>query len=86
VRTGILIAPVGVETQNLIVIKKTAGGGITTRSVLPVSFVPMITTREGATIMVHNGREILEKRAMQEGLAFSATRYSMAGFLVENRA
>jgi protein-L-isoaspartate(D-aspartate) O-methyltransferase len=44
--TGILVAPVGVETQNLVVMKRTAGGRITTRSVIPVSFVPMTTTRE----------------------------------------
>src|SRR5436190_222212 len=44
--TGILVAPVGVETQNLVVMKKTAGGCITTRSVIPVSFVPMKTMRE----------------------------------------
>jgi len=43
---GILVAPVGVETQNLIVMKKTGGGRITTRSVIPVSFVPMTTIRE----------------------------------------
>jgi protein-L-isoaspartate(D-aspartate) O-methyltransferase len=44
--TGILVAPVGVETQNLVVIEKTLVG-ITTRSVMPVSFVPMTTMREG---------------------------------------
>jgi protein-L-isoaspartate(D-aspartate) O-methyltransferase len=44
--TGILVAPVGVETQNLVVIEKTVSG-ITTRSVMPVSFVPMTTRREG---------------------------------------
>ncbi len=43
--TGILVAPVGVETQNLVVLEKTTGG-ITTRSVMPVSFVPMTTMRE----------------------------------------
>jgi protein-L-isoaspartate(D-aspartate) O-methyltransferase len=43
--TGILVSPVGVETQNLVVLEKTAGG-ITTRSVMPVSFVPMTTMRE----------------------------------------
>jgi len=44
--TGILVAPVGVETQNLVVMKKTAGDRITTRSVIPVSFVPMTTMHE----------------------------------------
>jgi protein-L-isoaspartate(D-aspartate) O-methyltransferase len=44
--TGILVAPVGVEIQNLVVIEKTAAG-ITTRSVMRVSFVPMTTMREG---------------------------------------
>ena len=43
--TGILVAPVGVETQTLVVMKKTPGGRITTRSGIPVSFVPMTTTR-----------------------------------------
>ena len=44
--TGILVGPVGVETQNLIAMKKSAGGGVTTRSVIPVIFVPMTTMRE----------------------------------------
>jgi len=44
--TGILVAPVGVETQNLVVMHKAAGGQITTHSVIPVSFVPMTTMRE----------------------------------------
>jgi protein-L-isoaspartate(D-aspartate) O-methyltransferase len=44
--TGILVAPVGIETQNLVAMTKTAGGRITTRSVIPVSFVPMTTMRE----------------------------------------
>jgi protein-L-isoaspartate(D-aspartate) O-methyltransferase len=44
--TGILVAPVGTDTQNLVVMKKTAGGQITTRSIMPVSFVPMTTMRE----------------------------------------
>jgi protein-L-isoaspartate(D-aspartate) O-methyltransferase len=39
--TGILVAPVGVETQNLVLLTKTTGTGITTRSVIPVRFVPM---------------------------------------------
>jgi len=43
--TGILVAPAGVETQNLVVMKKTPEGGITTRSVIPVMFVPMTTLR-----------------------------------------
>jgi protein-L-isoaspartate(D-aspartate) O-methyltransferase len=41
--TGILVAPVGVDTQNLVVIQKTAGGRIRTRSIIPVRFVPMTT-------------------------------------------
>jgi protein-L-isoaspartate(D-aspartate) O-methyltransferase len=46
--TGILVAPVGVETQNLVVLKKSAGGRITTHSVIRVRFVPMTTMREGS--------------------------------------
>jgi protein-L-isoaspartate(D-aspartate) O-methyltransferase len=45
---GILVAPVGIEAQNLVVMTKTAGGRITTRCVIPVRFVPMTTIREGA--------------------------------------
>jgi hypothetical protein len=37
-------------------------------------------------IIVHNVREILEKRATKEGLAFSATRHSIAGLLAESGA
>lgn len=38
---GRLVAPVGVGVQNLVVMQKTEDGKVTTRSVLPVSFVPM---------------------------------------------
>ncbi len=44
--TGILVAPVGVKAQSLVVMQKTAAGRITTRSVIPVRFVPMTTMRE----------------------------------------
>ena len=54
--TGILVAPVGVETQDLVVMKKTPGGRITTRSIIPVSFVPMTTMHERSD-NIHNGRE-----------------------------
>jgi hypothetical protein len=37
-------------------------------------------------LIVHNGREVLEKRAMKEGLAFWATRHSIAGLLAESGA
>jgi protein-L-isoaspartate(D-aspartate) O-methyltransferase len=43
---GILVAAVGVDTRDLVVIKKTAAGQVTTRSVMPVMFVPMTTRRE----------------------------------------
>ena len=39
---GRLVAPVGVSDQNLVVVEKSADGKTTTRSVLPVRFVPMI--------------------------------------------
>lgn len=39
---GRLIAPVGVEVQNLVVVQKSADGKTTTQTVLPVRFVPMI--------------------------------------------
>lgn len=39
---GILVAPVGVGAQNLIVVQRSTDGKTTTRSVLPVRFVPMI--------------------------------------------
>ncbi len=38
---GKLVAPVGVGTQNLVVVQKSADGKTSTRSVLPVRFVPM---------------------------------------------
>lgn len=38
---GMLVAPVGVGVQNLVVMQKSADGKTTTRSVLPVRFVPM---------------------------------------------
>lgn len=38
---GRLIAPVGVEEQELIVVDKSADGRTTTRTLLPVRFVPM---------------------------------------------
>ena len=38
---GRLVAPVGVGVQNLVVVQKSADGNTTTRSVLPVQFVPM---------------------------------------------
>ena len=38
---GTLVAPVGVGVQELVVVQKSAGGKTTTRSVLPVRFVPM---------------------------------------------
>jgi len=44
--TGLLVAPVGIETQNLVAMTKTAGGRMTTRSVIPVSFVPMTTKHD----------------------------------------
>ena len=44
---GKLLAPVGDQSaaQELTLVEKTAGGKITTRAVLPVRFVPMITLR-----------------------------------------
>jgi protein-L-isoaspartate(D-aspartate) O-methyltransferase len=39
---GTLVAPVGVGDQNVVVVKKSTDGKTTTRSVLPVRFVPMI--------------------------------------------
>ncbi len=38
---GVLVAPVGVGVQSLVVVQKSADGKTTTRSVLPVMFVPM---------------------------------------------
>jgi protein-L-isoaspartate(D-aspartate) O-methyltransferase len=38
---GRLVAPVGVGVQDLVVVQKSADGKTTTRSVLPVRFVPM---------------------------------------------
>ena len=38
---GKLVAPVGVGNQNLVVVQKSGDGTTTTRSVLPVRFVPM---------------------------------------------
>jgi len=38
---GKLVAPVGVRVQNLVVVQKSVDGKTTTRSVLPVRFVPM---------------------------------------------
>jgi protein-L-isoaspartate(D-aspartate) O-methyltransferase len=38
---GRLVAPVGVELQDLIVVDKSASGKTTSRSVIPVRFVPM---------------------------------------------
>lgn len=43
---GMLVAPVGVGIQDLIVVKKSADGKTTTRSVLPVAFVPMKKGKE----------------------------------------
>jgi protein-L-isoaspartate(D-aspartate) O-methyltransferase len=43
---GRLVTPVGVGIQNLIVVQKSANGKTTTRSVLPVRFVPMIKGAE----------------------------------------
>jgi len=39
---GRLVAPIGVEAQNLVVVQKSADGRTSTRSVLPVRFVPMV--------------------------------------------
>jgi protein-L-isoaspartate(D-aspartate) O-methyltransferase len=39
---GRLVAPVGVGVQNLVVVQKAADGRTTTRTVLPVRFVPML--------------------------------------------
>ena len=39
---GRLVAPVGVSDQNLVVVQKSTDGKTSTRSVLPVRFVPMI--------------------------------------------
>ena len=41
---GRLVAPVGVWVQQLVVVQKAADGKTTTRSVLPVRFVPMTTS------------------------------------------
>jgi len=41
---GRLVAPVGVWVQHLVVVQKAADGKTTTRSVLPVRFVPMTTS------------------------------------------
>jgi len=41
---GRLVAPVGVGVQTLVVLQKAADGKTTTRSVLPVRFVPMKTS------------------------------------------
>lgn len=38
---GRLVIPIGTEVQDLVVIEKTEDGGTTTRSVLPVRFVPL---------------------------------------------
>jgi protein-L-isoaspartate(D-aspartate) O-methyltransferase len=43
---GRLVAPVGVGVQNLVVVRKSADGKTTTRSVLPVRFVPMVKGTE----------------------------------------
>jgi protein-L-isoaspartate(D-aspartate) O-methyltransferase len=39
---GRLIAPIGERVQQLVVMQKLGDGKVTTRSVLPVSFVPMV--------------------------------------------
>ena len=39
---GRLIAPIGKRVQQLVVMQKSGDGKVTTRSVLPVSFVPMV--------------------------------------------
>jgi protein-L-isoaspartate(D-aspartate) O-methyltransferase len=39
---GRLIAPIGERVQQLVVMQKSGDGQVTTRSVLPVSFVPMV--------------------------------------------
>ena len=39
---GRLIAPIGERVQQLVVMQKSGDGKVTTRSVLPVSFVPMV--------------------------------------------
>ena len=43
---GRLVAPVGVGAQSLVVVQKSTDGKMTTRSVLPVRFVPMIKGTE----------------------------------------
>jgi protein-L-isoaspartate(D-aspartate) O-methyltransferase len=43
---GMLVAPVGVGVQNLVVVQKSGDGKTTTRSVLPVRFVPMTKAAE----------------------------------------
>jgi protein-L-isoaspartate(D-aspartate) O-methyltransferase len=40
--TGVLVAPVGVEVQNLLVVNKSADDQVTVRSVFGVRFVPMV--------------------------------------------
>ena len=40
--TGVLVAPVGVEVQNLFVVTKSADGQVAARSVFGVTFVPMV--------------------------------------------
>jgi protein-L-isoaspartate(D-aspartate) O-methyltransferase len=39
---GRLVAPVGEETQRLVVVDKSLDGKTQTRSVIPVRFVPMV--------------------------------------------
>jgi len=43
---GRLIAPVGEEVQNLVVVQMSADGKMTSQTVLPVRFVPMIKGKE----------------------------------------
>ena len=40
--TGVLVAPIGVEVQNLLLVTKSAEGQVATRSIFGVSFVPMV--------------------------------------------
>ncbi|MGZ8797706.1 MAG: protein-L-isoaspartate(D-aspartate) O-methyltransferase, partial [Thermoanaerobaculia bacterium] len=44
---GTMIIPVGAPftTQSLLLVRKTAGGQITTRQLLPVAFVPLTRKR-----------------------------------------
>src|SRR4029079_11425512 len=44
-RNATLVAPVGVKIQELVVLKKSADCNATVRSVLGVSFVPMVSGR-----------------------------------------